>query len=656
AHVFLNNYDVVIKKMHSKYKDMLDANVDINFDAHKKEGKIKLDVLDVNFKDLGLKFQKSKKPLKISYTISNNHDIIDVARSKWRYKGKTVELDNMKIPFNLDKLTAKIPTTFVEVDALTTAFVYGTFSLKPVVAKLDVDLLSLEYSDIKMQQPSASLKIIYDKKLKIKTKEDITFSANGLRYIIKDSKIEIDDKNFNIIDTSLNIDNLASTQINTTFSFAEEKGNIILKDLKFKNKDFGDIFNSKKDIRLNISSNKTKTKISSEKFYMSFTLKEESWKLSCNSIANLAKNSKLLQDYNISNGIFSIGKDKNKKNIQFTSSIIYPYEVLVLDNEPIKEYKIKGEIEKKTKDIYFKINNVIDVNISKNIEIKAKDIGININEVFRYSNNLKTDIKDDTKQGKDIFFNAKNSYIYISKDRHAISDDMEFQYFNNAINAKLKYEKASAVFELKDKKFYLFGENFNDKFMENLFALSKLKDGVLSFSISGSTEKFAGLLHVKDTTIMDYKILNNMLAFINTIPSLVTFSLPGYSKMGLEVEDAYMKFNYENNTINVENIYLNSKEMDIVGEGSANFKLDTVDLNLNLKSDLGSGFSKIPLVGFILLDGDTVSTSMNISGKLSDPDVKSLVAKDIIVAPFNIIKRVITLPFHLFGSDKEDDK
>ena len=192
--------------------------------------------------------------------------------------------------------------------------------------------------------------------------------------------------------------------------------------------------------------------------------------------------------------------------------------------------------------------------------------------------------------------------------------------------------------------------------MDKLFALSKFKDGKLSFSMAGKTKDYKGLIHIKNTTVLDYKILNNILAFVNTIPSLVTFSLPGYSKNGLEVKSAYINFNSKDDIFDITDISLDSKEMDIVGRGTASFTKNEIDINLNLVTDLGSSISKIPVVGYILLGEDSISTSMSISGKLDDPNVKSLIVKDIAIAPLNIIKRTLLLPFHLFESDEKKKK
>ena len=47
---------------------------------------------------------------------------------------------------------------------------------------------------------------------------------------------------------------------------------------------------------------------------------------------------------------------------------------------------------------------------------------------------------------------------------------------------------------------------------------------------------------------------------------------------------------------------------------------------------------------------------MKITGKLSNPDVKSLIAKDIAVAPINIVTRALLLPYDLIKSIKDTNK
>jgi AsmA-like C-terminal region len=652
AHIFLHNYDVKIDKMHSKYKDIATADVDVRFDAKKSEGTIDFDVEDINFKDLNLRLKKADTPLKVTYTISNKQDTIDAHSSTWIFKGKDVEVDRLTIPFDLKTLVAQIPTTPLRIKNLASAYASGTFALNPIRADLDVDLLKFVLHDVKMDQSSASLKVTYDKKLIITSNEKIRLNANNLDYVLGGTVLEIGQEEFKILHSTAKIKDLASAKFSAQYVFKDDAGTIKLKKLKFKNKDLGDIFSSDNEIKLHVMSNKKKTEIEAKDFNAQFMLKDKGWRLKFNSLKNISSKSKLLQDYNVTNGSFTLYKNHTDKDIQFSANTKYPYKLLVVQNKPIENYMIKGHIDKQTKDILLNVNSSVDVVVSKEIKVTANKIGLNIDEILNYVN----DRNSTGEAGKNVIFDSKDCYVYISKDRHAISDSIELQYFNNIISAQLEHKNGHAGFEFKEGKFYLYGDDFNDEFMDKLFALSKFKDGKLSFSMHGKTKDYKGLMHIKDTTILDYKILNNILAFVNTIPSLVTFSLPGYSKKGLEVKRAYINFNSKDDIFDITDISLDSKEMDIVGRGTASFAKNEIDIDLNLVTDLGSSISKIPVVGYILLGEDSISTSMSISGKLNDPSVRSLIAKDIVVAPLNIIKRTLLLPFHLFESDEDKKK
>ena len=110
-----------------------------------------------------------------------------------------------------------------------------------------------------------------------------------------------------------------------------------------------------------------------------------------------------------------------------------------------------------------------------------------------------------------------------------------------------------------------------------------------------------------------------------------------------------MKFKSQDNVFHISDIFLDSAELNILGQGTASILYNTIDLDLNLKTDLGSSVSKVPLVGYILMDDDSISTGLKITGELNNPDVKSRIAKDIAIAPLNILLRTITLPLYLLN-------
>lgn len=237
-----------------------------------------------------------------------------------------------------------------------------------------------------------------------------------------------------------------------------------------------------------------------------------------------------------------------------------------------------------------------------------------------------------------------------------LADILNVQYINSEITAQLTHQKGKANFTLnKFGLFYLHGSNFEDTFMEKLFATSKFSKGALSFTFNGAFDDFSGIIEIKNTILKEYKALNNVFAFVNTVPSLVTFSVPDYSKNGLHVENMYVGFTAKKGLYDLTDLSLTSKEIKIFGKGTMNLKADTLDLDMNLKTDLGSKASKIPIVGYILFGKDSLSTSLKVTGSIYDPDVSTTVAKDMIIAPLNIIKRALLLPVELFSPSSKEE-
>lgn len=643
TYITLDNYKLKINEMLAKYEDLITTKVGLNFDTNTSIGKVDFKVLDVSFKDADLNLQSNKKPLSIVYNISGvNNNIIDVESSTWKFGPKMIDIDEMSIDLDLDRLRLNIPKTLANTKGLMRSHVSGEVLLEPLKANIDINIIKLLHKDVKLLDSSIPLKLLYHDKFTILWTKDINLNYNADEYTLHGSKIEIKNSILDVKYSALNIKDILETKFNGLYSFENKNGTFNLENLYIKNNKLGEIFSNSNSSELHIKSNDENVTIKSKEFNVDYVMTDNKWELNLNSLSNLAKKSNILNDYNLTNGNVSIYKHDNDKEIQFSSNVIYPYRVLVKDEEPLQKYIIRGTYNDTT---LFNINNSVDVSIDDNISISMNNTGININSILEFINDRDSNSTGDTPN---IILNAKDSYLFIAKKRHIISDTINLQYSNNVTTAQLKYKNAYADFNLSNNKLNIYGEEFNHEFMENLFALSKFRNGTLSFSIHGTTKEYDGIFYVHNTTIVDYKVLNNVLAFVNTIPSLMTFSLPGYSSKGLYVNYAYMNFHSKNDIFNISDIYLNSKELDILGRGTANFETNTINLKLNLNTDLGSSISKIPIVGYILLGEDTVSTTLSITGALDDPKVKSLIAEDIIVAPLNILKRTFLLPVHIF--------
>ncbi|MBN2816938.1 MAG: AsmA-like C-terminal domain-containing protein [Campylobacterales bacterium] len=649
--VILNNFEVTIDKMRAHYKDIATADVNVSYNAKDGIGDINFAFKSVTLNNI--KLDTEKENLKASYHIAPNQDTITVAGSQWNIDDFKLFLEPMTMPFNLETVTLLIPTTLFSLENVSTGFIEGEVDIQKMEAKLKADILNLSYDGVTFSQSNTPFSITYNKEFNIVSPDDIYFNIAGTEYMLQKPQLRLNNESLTLKNTKLQMGRYVTTKVYAKHNFEKAKTHVSLTDFILKDYKTKNVLYDKNKILLSIEQKENKLEINSKELGAHFTSSEDEWKLYANSLALLATDSTLLKTFHIDKGNFLLYKRKEDKYVKFNAQINYPYKILTLNGVPTNNYDINGTLKGSL--VALKINDNTTVRVDDVLKIKTKNAGINIHELIRAIDDIKAEQGfTNSKKSLELSYRGDNSYLYLSPDRKVISEYISLQYMNDILTAQLKHDKGSAGMRLEGKNFHIYGKGFNDSFMEKLFSLSKFKGGKLDFSLDGTTDEYEGIFYIKNSTIMDYKLLNNILAFINTVPSLVTFSLPGYSSNGLLAKEAYASFTAKNGVFKFSDIFLESQELNILGKGVADLKRDSIDINLNLKTDLGSDISKIPLVGYIFFDEESVSTTLKISGQLSNPQVKSQIAEDIVVAPLNIIKRTLTLPYNLL-MNKEDN-
>ncbi len=649
AHITLDNYKVSSKKMLAKYENNITTMLDLTFDAKSSKGRINFHISKLDFENLDLSLIRDKKLLKATYILSPNNNSLFINKSLWNYKDIIINVDRVKIPFDFDKAELKIPKTSLESKELGLVYVTGLINIKEINFSLNINLEKIYFQNIRLAKKNTKLQLKYNKFLTIYNNQKINFYYKNKLSFINPFIIEIKNDIFKLEETYLNFADIFKTKVSAEYSFDERKGYLQTRRARITTQNFGLLYFNKDKTKFEI---KTDTNgvlsVQSDDLEVSFFYKNKNWNLDANSMFLLSLNSAFMKNYHLKDGNISFWKKQDDKKVHFSSHIKYPYKLMVKNNFEYEKYLINGSIDIDTKNILFNINNNIDVNIKDNVDVKIYDIGLNVNAFIDLLNSL--EIKTDDTNNLHVSIEAKNSHLYISENRHVISDDIYLYYNNHELTAGLLYKDGVAGLKYKNNHFNAYGKKFNNIFMEKLFALSKFEGGYFKFNLSGSTKKYNGIFTIDDTIIIEYKVLNNVLAFVNTIPSLITFSIPQYNSKGLKISTAYMKFTAEEDIFHISDIYLHSKELIITGKGEASFKYNTIDTDLTLKTDLGSKISKIPLLGHLLMGKDALSTTLHVSGALDNPDINSLLAKDIAVAPLNILLRAITLPYYLIKS------
>lgn len=628
----------------ASYKKSTHAIVNADYAISSKEGEVRIAFDKIVFKEANLSLSKESLPFVATYKLSNGNDTLVLPSSIWNFYQEKITLNASEIPFNFNALQATIPIINCNIKDVGSAFLAGKVDLKNRNIAINIDLLDFQYKNFALSQSHTPLLLTYkDDALSIGSAENIYFSLDN--YELSLSPFSLEQKNTTLKSTQakLTLLNLADVLIQANYNQKTQQASVVLNSLQIKESNLTDI-NRTYLLEIQKKSDSLSVSEKSLQLFGEYGFTAGSWYVETKNLSEISRIAPLVKKYHLDNGALRIAQKSSDSPILFFATTAYPYKILLQKDKHTTAQRVQASYDPKTKSIEGTINEDVSFSIDDDITIQAKDIGVDIHELIALIESFEA--KKQSKS-KNFYLKALNSYIYLSDNRKIISDAIEVQYFNSVLSAQLLHKAGEAGLKYENSLFDLYGENFNAEFMENLFYLSKFKGGTFSFSMNGTLKNYDGIFYIKDTTIVDYKILNNILAFVNTIPSLVTFSLPGYSSKGLFTNQAYMKFNAKDGALDISDIYLESQEITILGKGVADYLKNSINLELNLKTDLGSSASKIPIVGYILFNEDSISTTLSVTGELTNPTISTLLAKDIIVAPFNIIKRSLLLPYHL---------
>lgn len=200
----------------------------------------------------------------------------------------------------------------------------------------------------------------------------------------------------------------------------------------------------------------------------------------------------------------------------------------------------------------------------------------------------------------------------------------------------------------------ILGTRLTDKILNALLATNAFDGGVYTLLAEYQQEILKANLNILKGTVKDLVGLQNMIAFIDTIPSLLMFKTPDFDQDGYKVENGSLDVELNGDSLLVRKIELNGNSLDIVGNGRIALDSNRLDLNLTLSTfkALGTVLSSIPIVNFVIMGDDgSFTTHIHVTGTLQKPkfglSVLQDTAQDVIQAPGNILERTLELPSQL---------
>ncbi|MEA3513159.1 MAG: AsmA-like C-terminal domain-containing protein, partial [Campylobacterota bacterium] len=316
--------------------------------------------------------------------------------------------------------------------------------------------------------------------------------------------------------------------------------------------------------------------------------------------------------------------------------------------------------------------NNSDVNISILLDEKDKNISIDNLNLDINTTSLES-LKDvESKDGKDVEnkniilplfpkLNLKYNNGYIKYNKFKIDiGKLNIDTNANTSSIILEHKKTKIDISTIDNKIKIKNSKITDKYFNNLIGKEILDGDHIILNINGDDiNMLNGKISIKNTTIKNVAILNNLIAFINTTPAIINplLALPtlyrmsqtGFDTNGYLVKKGYIKFIYslKDKKINAYDVFtrgtmsnFNAKLFLDLDKKYINSNIDVVFLK-----DYSNVIKNIPLVGYIIMgkDGD-FHTSVDIVGPLSKPEIDINTLSDTIEGVGGVVKRILTLP------------
>jgi len=637
-----------------KHKNILDAELTGQIDLKDLIGDFYFDVQDIALplseKD---SLQLLTKNPRIQLHLDETRHSYIFPQTAWVFNDFNISVNANEI-FMSEKFSgiAKIDDIKVKITDLLDFNTSGVYDISNENALLDINLshFKIEEGDlnISLETMPLALSLNYlNDQLKFNIPTENTLYINNNHVKVKPTTLVLEKGYIDLNKTKIYINNEIRSQVSTHYKLGSrnakvkaEKTTLFDKGLLYIEPDFELLYHFVKGLHyLDIPKHGIHGVLNTEKEF-DLVIKD---------FSKLKHYSKAMELYDIQKGEAKLTFIDDRIGMDINIHDFHP--LLSNDGKDVTKYTIKGEYQNQTANL--QINNKLDLLYRTKGKLTAKDVDFNLFPILDYLELIDT---KNEKNNLELLVKTKRCNVSLdSLGRRILSDTINMQIKEDDIHAQLIHHDGGVLFESRDHNMTVHGRGLNDKFMNELFKFSTFKGGKLSFVMQGPFDNMDGIINIENSVIEDYTVLNNTLAFFNTIPSLVTFSVPDYSKTGLNVQEMYGSFHKDKDLIKIHEAKITSKELIITAKGQTDLEKESIDLLMQVKTDIGSSAKDIPLLGYIIFGDDTVSTTVKVHGDLHNPQVESSVAKSIIVAPYNILKRTLSLPFLPFMSDDEED-
>jgi hypothetical protein len=587
-------------------------------------------------------------PIKLEFSMRADGDSIRVNASTWKVGDKEIKVTGFDAEIDHQTWAGRLPATPVMLAPWLKATIAGTFNLTKSSANLDIRLTDLDYRSITLAQPQLLVNCVIDNDIKLLTKADTMLTVDSDRLRLSPAHVTLRDNWLYIQNSGIDVNKSLSAGITGQINLSDGTGSLKLGNIRIVDDAGSTLFLVRQQTKVNILDGKNAQQFNVPALGMQINIKSTgAWILKLNDFEKLHSHSPWMQKYKLHKGWLALSSGDGSLPYSITGELNYPETLIIKGDAAIHDYHFDGLYDGQSTSL--NINNDSKVAITDTVTVDTSDIGFNLPAILSIVNHSSSR-KRSTGVRKPALFtlNAANSFIYFNDGSRLLAETLDISISDSEINGDLKYGNGIARLNFADNTLSVIGQGLDHRFISALQSRADFTKGTMEFKISGNLNDLSGVFRIEDSVLVNYKTLNNILAFVNTVPSLLTFKVPDYSQKGLPAQEITGALEYRDGLMTIKSANIDSNELDVSGEGIVNLNDNNIDMTFNLITGAHKNVSRIPLIGFVISGAEKrPSVTLTVKGHLDKPDIEHTAFKEVATYPFQVLKRTVTLPGHL---------
>lgn len=385
----------------------------------------------------------------------------------------------------------------------------------------------------------------------------------------------------------------------------------------------------------------------SEELAASLRIADQLKEITLDSLENVAPLMPVLQKIPFSEGNARISL-RDMSDIRFSGQIDLPNTLLSRDGQPVTLFQFHGAGNRERTEVSVN-NGLITIMITDQAEVTLDEYLVTI-DTDRVTGGESPSVP------YPLVITGPASLLKVQEFNFP-TGPFKFDAQGTDLSFAAEMEKGHFLFESTSEGKTFVGKDLDAAIVDPFFKNTDMSEGTLNISLKGIPDNIEGYMELHNIVIRSTKLLNNILAFLNAIPALATFSTPGFDQDGYRVDEGVMLFSWRDNVLTINEMSTNGVTINTETTGWIDNRNRTLQLNMELITlkDYSKIIGMIPLAGYAILgENGSLSTSLEVTGSIDDPTIQTNLASEILISPLNIIKRTVEWPFTLF--DKVENR